>query len=71
MNFELDTRSYKVVINIEGQYSIWPDEREIPLGWEYAGVKGTKEDCLAYIEAVWTEMYPRRVRKLIEGRDSE
>ncbi len=70
MNPEPETRRYKVVINLEEQYSIWPDEREMPPGWEYAGVKGTKEDCLAYVEVVWANMYPLRVRKLIEGRDT-
>ncbi|MFY9618273.1 MAG: MbtH family protein [Pyrinomonadaceae bacterium] len=40
---------YKVVINHEEAYSIWPADRENPLGWNDAGKTGTKEECLAWI----------------------
>lgn len=49
---------YKVVVSVEAQYSLWPDARDIPVGWVYAGVRGTKAECLAYIEAVWVDIYP-------------
>jgi MbtH protein len=42
-----------MVVNHEEQYSIWPADRENPLGWNDAGKSGTKEECLAYIEKVW------------------
>lgn len=51
-----DQTIYKVVINHEGMYSIWPADREPPLGWNDAGFSGTKAECLAYIEEVWTDM---------------
>jgi len=63
-------RHYKVVVNIEAQYSIWPDDREIPPGWVYSGVKGTKSECLAYIEAVWTDMRPLSVRMLMDEQEN-
>ena len=44
------TASYVVVVNLEGQYSIWPAGREIPRGWDEAGKAGPREDCLAFIE---------------------
>ncbi len=50
--------SYKVVIDHEEQYSIWPVDRENPLGWKDAGKTGTKQECLTYIEEVWTDMRP-------------
>jgi MbtH protein len=56
---------YTVVINDEEQYSIWPQGREIPAGWREAGKSGTKEECLAYVDEVWTDMRPRSLR---EGR---
>ena len=64
--------TYQVVLNQEEQYSIWPAEREIPLGWRYGGKKGTKAECLAYIGEVWTDMRPLSVRKRMEAdaRDS-
>lgn len=60
---ELDETTYQVVVNQEGQYSIWPAHRQLPLGWQEAGKVGTKEDCLAYIETVWTDMTPLSLRK--------
>jgi MbtH protein len=53
---------YKVVINHEEQYSIWPAYKENPLGWREAGKSGTKEECLAYIKKVWTDMRPASLR---------
>jgi MbtH protein len=50
-----DTRIYKVVVNQEDQYSIWPADRENALGWKDADKSGTKKECLAYIEEVWTD----------------
>jgi MbtH protein len=58
-----DKDRYKVVLNDEGQYSIWFADREIPLGWREAGKEGWKDDCLAYIEEVWTDMRPLSLRK--------
>ena len=53
---------YIVVVNHEEQYSIWPAGRDIPLGWRPAGFEGSREECLAHIEEVWTDMRPRSVR---------
>ena len=61
-----DKTVYKVVINHEEQYSIWPAEREVPLGWKPVGFKGSKKECLAYIEEVWTDMRPLSLRKTVE-----
>jgi uncharacterized protein YbdZ (MbtH family) len=61
-----DTTGYRVVINHEEQYSIWPEEKEIPLGWRGVGVVGPKAECLAYIKEVWTDMRPLSLRKKME-----
>ncbi len=61
-----DGRTYKVVINHEEQYSIWFADREVPLGWKDAGFKGTKKECLKYIEEVWTDMRPLSLRKAVK-----
>ena len=58
---------YNVVVNHEGQYSIWPTFKEIPLGWKKAGINGTKEECLAYIDKVWTDMRPLSLRKQMDS----
>ena len=61
-----DTRIYKVVVNHEEQYSIWPADRENPLGWKDAGKTGLKHECLDYIREVWTDMRPLSLRKKME-----
>jgi len=62
-----DMTIYKVVVNQEEQYSIWPADRETPLGWNDAGKSGTKAECLAYIEEVWTDMRPKSLRDAMGG----
>lgn len=66
-----DDTIYKVVMNDEEQYSIWPAGRETPLGWKDAGKTGTKTECLAYIEEVWTDMRPLSLRKKMEQAAQE
>jgi uncharacterized protein YbdZ (MbtH family) len=61
-----DTTIYKVVVNHEEQYSIWPDYKEMPLGWNGVGKSGLKAECLAYIKEVWTDMRPLSLRKKME-----
>jgi len=58
--------TYKVVINHEEQYSIWPAERENPPGWNDVGTSGPKQACLDYIETAWTDMRPLSLRKKME-----
>jgi MbtH protein len=62
-----DTTIYKVVVNHEEQYSIWPKDRENPLGWKDVGKTGNKQECLAYISQVWTDMRPLSLRKKMEA----
>jgi MbtH protein len=66
-----DTTIYKVVVNHEEQYSIWPADRENPLGWQDVGKSGPKADCLAYIKEVWTDMRPLSLRKKMEEQARE
>lgn len=53
---------FRVVVNHEEQYSIWPLDRELPLGWKEMGKHGTRSECLAYIKEVWTDMRPLSIR---------
>jgi MbtH protein len=61
-----DTTIYKVVVNHEEQYSIWPAARENAPGWRDVGKSGPKAECLAYIKEVWTDMRPLSLRKKME-----
>ncbi len=62
-----DEAVYKVVVNQEEQYSIWPVNRDNPLGWTDAGKVGLKQDCLDYITQVWTDMRPLSLRKQMDA----
>lgn len=61
---------YRVVINTEEQYSIWPIFKEIPTGWRAEGKDGAKSECLDYIEEVWTDMRPLSLRKWLKEQDN-
>lgn len=54
---------FRVVVNDEEQYSIWPDGKELPPGWREEGFTGPKVQCLAHIDSVWTDMRPRSLRE--------
>ena len=60
------SNKYRVVVNDEEQYSIWFADREQPAGWNLAGKEGPKEECLAYIEEVWTDMRPKSLRQQMD-----
>jgi MbtH protein len=63
-----DNTIYKVVVNPQEQYSIWPANRKNPYGWDDTGKSGEKYECLAYIKDVWTDMRPLSLRKQIDNR---
>ncbi|AEB45525.1 MULTISPECIES: MbtH family protein [Micromonospora] len=58
-----DDAEYVVVSNDEEQFSLWLTGRNLPNGWREAGKRGSREECLAYIEQVWTDMRPRSLRE--------
>ena len=61
-----DTTIYTAVMNHEEQYSIWPADRELPPGWSAVGEPGPKQEVLAWIEEVWTDMRPLSLRRKME-----
>jgi len=67
-NNEADDRVYQTVVNHEEQWSIWPLERDIPPGWEARGKTGSKQDCLAHIKEVWSDMRPRSLRQVMDTK---
>jgi uncharacterized protein YbdZ (MbtH family) len=64
-----DKTSYKVVLNHEEQYSIWPADRENAPGWRDEGRTGSKQECLDHIQTVWTDMRPLSLRKHQEQQE--
>ncbi|MBN1220776.1 MAG: MbtH family NRPS accessory protein [Anaerolineae bacterium] len=68
---EMDETAFKVVVNHEEQYSIWPADRENAPGWRDEGYRGSKAECLAYIGQVWTDMRPLSLRQKMEQSSDE
>lgn len=63
VNFSLDGDEFVVLVNDEGQYSIWPSAQDVPAGWRIARPKGTKAEALAFIENEWTDMRPKSLQE--------
>ncbi len=62
-----DTTTYKVVVNHEEQYSIWPAKRKSPLGWVDTPKAGSKSECLDYIKDAWTDIRPLSLRRKMDN----
>ncbi|MBZ6227081.1 MbtH family protein [Streptomyces olivaceus] len=58
---------FLVVVNHEGQHSLWPSFAEVPGGWTVAFEENTRDACLAYVEANWRDLRPR---SLVESADA-
>jgi MbtH protein len=60
--FDDDNGTFCVLINDEGQHSLWPTFADVPAGWRVDFGESTRADCLAYVEAKWTDIRPLRLR---------
>ncbi|WP_144122632.1 MbtH family protein [Catellatospora sichuanensis] len=57
--FEDEAGTYVVLVNAEGQFSLWPERIEVPAGWEIANGPAGRRESLDYIEQHWTDMRPK------------
>ena len=62
-NWSIDGDFFNVLVNSEGQHSLWPASKEIPKGWEQKGETGTKEECLEKINSEWLDIKPKSLNK--------
>ncbi|SCF23477.1 MbtH protein [Micromonospora echinospora] len=60
--FEDPDREFLVLVNDEEQHSIWPCHLEVPAGWRVVHGPGTRQACLDYVEANWTDLRPLSTR---------
>jgi MbtH protein len=60
--FESDTNNFLVLVNHEGQHSLWPSERAAPSGWEVVSGPETRENCLQWVNENWTDLRPLSLR---------
>jgi MbtH protein len=66
--FEDPNGSYHVLVNDEGQHSLWPSFVEVPAGWTVALEESSRSACLDYVTANWTDMRPA---SLIRSMDDD
>jgi MbtH protein len=57
--FEDDNAAYRVLINAEEQYSLWPDFTDVPAGWTVVLTSTTRQECLDFINEHWVDMRPK------------
>ncbi|SEP48382.1 MbtH family protein [Amycolatopsis saalfeldensis] len=62
MSDESDERTFRVLVNAEEQYSLFPAVLPVPGGWRSADFTGTEDDCVAFVDRVWTDMRPASTR---------
>ena len=54
---------FLVLVNDEGQHSLWPAFIEIPEGWTSVFGESGRQECLDYIDESWTDMRPKSLIK--------
>jgi MbtH protein len=67
--YTIDGDLLKVIVNEEGQYSIWPEKKETPAGWKETGFSGSKAECSEYVDKVWTDMRPISLQKAMQSAE--
>ncbi|GAA3736289.1 MbtH family protein [Streptomyces tremellae] len=65
--FDDPEAEFLVLVNDEGQHSLWPVFADVPGGWRVTHGKDTREACLAYIEENWTDMRPKSLIEAMGG----
>ncbi|KAF0809382.1 MbtH-like protein [Alcanivorax sp. S71-1-4] len=64
--FDREDGEFRVLVNHEEQYSLWPAWKSIPGGWRDTGVSGARQHCLDHIEQTWTDMRPLSLRQWMD-----
>ena len=60
--FEDNDGRFYVLVNHEEQHSLWPSFAEVPAGWRIVFGEDSRESCLSYVEANWTDLRPASLR---------
>jgi MbtH protein len=57
--FENPDGRFLVLVNDEGQHSLWPVFVDVPAGWQQVLGEADRQSCLDYIEEHWTDLRPK------------
>lgn len=64
--FEDPDGTYLVLVNDEGQHSLWPAFVEVPAGWHVALKETDRQSALDYVNEHWTDMRPKSLVEAME-----
>jgi MbtH protein len=64
--FDDENGTFIVLVNDEGQYSLWPSFADVPAGWNSVHEPASRQACLDYINQTWTDMRPRSLIEQME-----
>jgi MbtH protein len=67
--FDNKDGTFLVLVNDEGQHSLWPSVIKVPLGWRVALEQSTYGKCLDFVNDNWTDMRPRSLVQKMEGNE--
>ncbi|MGC4746984.1 MbtH family protein [Micromonospora sp. DT201] len=68
--FDDNDAEFFVLVNEEGQHSLWPVFADVPAGWSVVFGKDSRQACLDYVEANWTDMRPKSLVDAMEAAAS-
>ncbi|MEV2246628.1 MbtH family protein [Streptomyces sp. NPDC049970] len=58
---------FLVLVNDEGQHSLWPSFAEVPGGWAIVLGESTREACVDFVDANWTDLRPRSLAAVTDA----
>jgi MbtH protein len=65
--FDDEEGRFLVLVNDEGQHSLWPAFAEVPAGWRKVFGEDTRAACLEYVETNWTDMRPASLVRAMDN----
>ena len=69
-NWSMDGDEFQVLVNDEGQHSLWPSAQPVPDGWRREGPIGRREECLEHVDEHWLDLRPASLRRVMAECDS-
>jgi MbtH protein len=69
--FDDENGRFLVLVNDENQHSLWPSFAEVPAGWTVVKTEASRQECLDYVEASWTDMRPQSLIDAMSAAEAE
>ncbi|MGH3766775.1 MAG: MbtH family protein [Pseudonocardiaceae bacterium] len=64
--FDDENATFHVLVNDEGQHSLWPTFADVPVGWSIVLASADRRSCVDYVNAHWTDMRPNSLIEAME-----